>query len=322
MKKNFRKIPDFILEKIDSFKNDNFVIASALKIEKSDVNNVKYRHLGLSIEDDTILFNEQFVPLLTTGTYSKRNIEGYKIVHRDQEKITKTFYMGERPVFGDWSRGSFSLFVSRRVYPYDEITPKEWTISTELLSENENDFTLKVGVDLVIDRSYHDFEQELFFAINLLQENIYSVDVFPATNTREDYLNTLTLSWEIFPPGERDDDLERIIRSVRNITEEEVERVRRNYDYLINLEPIEIITGVSGMRRYFGAKYAENLVVFENLNYGNAVYVLFENWEELSRLSRTEIQQRPSSEYIRIKHTKNWQTKLERIIISRRNGSS
>jgi hypothetical protein len=72
------------------------------------------------------------------------------------------------------------------------------------------------------------------------------------------------------------------------------------------------------MRKYFGAKFSDNLVVFENLNYGNAIYVLFENWVELSKMSRTEIQTRPANEYIRIKHTVNWEQNLERIIASKR----
>lgn len=322
MKKNIRKIPDFILEKIASFKDDSFVIASVLKIDKSDIDNLKYRNLNLSIAENVVSFIDQFVPLNTTGSYSKKNIDGYKIVYRNHEKINKAFYLGERPVFGDWSKGSFSLIVNRNVYPSDEIPPKELTISNELISESDLDLTIKVEVDLVLNKSHNGFEKELFFALNLLQENVYSINVFPATTTREDYLRSLSLLWEIFPHGERDADLERVIDRIRNISEDEIERIKRNYAYLVNLNPIEIIYGISGMRRYFGAKYSENLVVFENLNYGNAIYVLFENWEELTRLSRTEIQRRPSDQYIRIKHTGNWQAKVERIITNRRNGSS
>ena len=320
MKKNFRKIPDFIFEKIDSFDDDNFVIASVFKIDKSDIDNDKYKNLELSITEDGIQFRKQFVPSCSTGSYSRKNIDGYRVIHRDQKKITKLFDMGERPVFGDWSKGSFSFLVNRKIYPYVNFPPKELTISTELISETEQDFTIKVGVDFVLDRRHNEFKEELFFGINLLQENVYSIDVFPTTTTREEYLRSLTLSWEIFPPGERDIDLEKIFGRMKNMSENKIERVRRKYDYLVNLNPIEIISGVSGMRRYFGAKYSENLVVFENLNYGNAIYVLFENWKELTKLSRTEIQNRPSDQYIRVKHIGNWETKLKRIITNRRNG--
>ena len=39
-------------------------------------------------------------------------------------------------------------------------------------------------------------------------------------------------------------------------------------------EPTHFIAGTSGFVRYFGAKYADDFVVFESLRYGNALYVL------------------------------------------------
>ncbi|MGE5412166.1 MAG: hypothetical protein ACM3MI_14490 [Clostridiales bacterium] len=316
MKKNFKKIPDFIINKITTFENDNFVVACVFRIDKNNSDFRKFEKLNLVFIDGVITFNASFVPLNGTGTYSKRNIEGYRIVHRDRQKILKILYLGERPIFGDWFKGSFSLFVPRKVFPYDQIPPREWTINTELIDETEHEFIVKVGIDVVFNKNM-DFREELFFAINLLQENIYSIDVFESTSTREDYLRSLTLTWEIFPPGEIGADIERIVGN-RNLGIEEIEQIRRTFEYIYSLNPDRIIYGISGMRRYFGAKFTENLVVFENLNYGNAVYVLFNNWEELSRLSRTEIQSRPSDEYIRIKHIGNWQQKLERIIKDKR----
>jgi hypothetical protein len=108
------------------------------------------------------------------------------------------------------------------------------------------------------------------------------------------------------------------MRGSGKLTAKEIEQIQNKYDYLVNLNPVEIISGSSGMRKYFGVKFSDNLVVFENLNYGNAIYVLFENWEELSRMSRTKIQTRPANEYIRIKHTSNWKQSLERIIARKR----
>ena len=49
------------------------------------------------------------------------------------------------------------------------------------------------------------------------------------------------------------------------------------------MKPTEIVLGMSGNTRYLGAKYAEDLVVFENLEYGNAIYILYENWKILSK---------------------------------------
>jgi len=318
MKKNFRSTPEFITNRINAIDSDNIIIATIIKINKNQIDELKFKNLNLQLNNNQISFDEQYIPENTIGSFSRKNIDGYKIVYKDQEKIRKSFYLGERPYYGDWSKGSFSLYSTKEVYPSDDISPREASITTELLEETENDFMVKVSVDVILNRNDENFDEELFFAINLLQENIHSVNVFSSETTREEYLRTLSLTWDIFPPGERNDDLERIMRGSRNLTSEKIEQVQNKYDYLISLNPVEIISGLSGMRKYFGAKFSENLIVFENLNYGNAIYVLFENWVELSQMSRTEIQTRPSNEYIRIKHTANWSQNLEKIIAGNR----
>lgn len=318
MKKNFRKTPEFVTNRIKALNSDNVIVATIIKINKNQIKDLKFRNLNLQLNNNQISFNNQYIPENTVGLFSRKNIEGYKNVHKDQERIRKSFYLGERPYYGDWSKGSFSLYATREIYPYDDIPPRELSITTELLEETENDFRIKVSVDIILNRNDENFDEELFFVINLLQENIHSVNVFSSEATREEYLRTLSLTWDIFPPGVRNDDLERIIVGSRNLTPEKFEEVQNKYDYLVNLNPLEIISGLSGMRKYFGAKFSDNLVVFENLNYGNAIYILFENWEELSQMSRKNIQTRPANEYIRIKHTSNWQQSLERIIAGKR----
>ena len=318
MKKNFRSTPDFVIDRINEIDSDNVIVATILAVDKNEIEDLKYKNLNLQLNNNQISFNTQYIPERTIGSFSRRNIDGYKIVYKDQEKVRRSFYLGERPNYGDWSKGSFSLFSTRMVYPSDHIPPKELSIITELLEETERTFKIKVSVDIVLNRKDYKFDQELFFTINLLQENIHSVNVFSSETTREEYLRTLSLTWDIFPPGERNRDLERIIRNSRNLSHNDIAFLENRYNYLVDLNPVEIIYGVSGMRKYFGAKFSERLVVFENLSYGNAIYVLFENWLELSQMSRTDIQARPTDDYIRIKHTSSWQQKLERVISARR----
>ena len=318
MKKNFRKTPDFITNRIKALNSDNIIIATIIKVNKNEIEGLKFKNLNLQLINNKINFNSQFIPKSKVGFVSRKNIDGYKIVHKGRDKVRKTFYAGERPYYGDWSKGSFSHYLTKEVYPTDDIPPRELSITMELLDETADDFKIKVSIDIILNKNDENFDEELFFAINLLQENVYSVNVFSSETTSEEYLNTLLLSWDVFPPGLRNQDLERIMRGSGNLTAKKIKQVQNKYDYLVNLNPVEIISGSSGMRRYFGVKFSDNLVVFENLNYGNAIYVLFENWEELSRMSRTEIQTRPANEYIRIKHTSNWKQSLERVIARKR----
>lgn len=318
MQKNYRRIPKSILDKISLNNGQNFIVSTVFQIGKNEVDNPRFNKLDLKIHNNELVFIEEFIPEKTSGSYSKKNVDGYKIIHRDREKVSKTYYMGERPVFGDWSKGSFSLYVKRKVFPFDLIAPKDLSIKTELIKTDKEGYTIKVFVDNVLNRKSVDFEKDLLFSLNLLQENFYSVDIFDTDTTYEEYLASISLTWDIFPPGTKEEDLNKICNGVRRITEEKRLHIERNYEYFTSLKPLALINGKSGMRRYFGAKFSDNLVVFENLHYGNAIYVLFENWEELSKLSRTEIQSRPSDQFIRIRHTRNWQSKLEKIIEKKR----
>ena len=65
--------------------------------------------------------------------------------------------------------------------------------------------------------------------------------------------------------------------------------------------------------------FADDLVVFENIDYGNAIYVMYEDWQELSQKSRVELRASQDN-FTRIQHTKHWKYRLRAEIKKRRNG--
>lgn len=82
---------------------------------------------------------------------------------------------------------------------------------------------------------------------------------------------------------------------------------------LLHLKPVALVTGRSGFARYVGAQFAEDLVVFENIRYGNAAYIMFENRDQLSRRSRVDLV-RSDERFIRLAHTSGWKSKLRSIV--------
>lgn len=60
---------------------------------------------------------------------------------------------------------------------------------------------IKFAVECVLDRDDPAFEHDLLFCRNLLQENVGAVDIYPGKTTREYFIKTQTLDWEIFPSG-------------------------------------------------------------------------------------------------------------------------
>ena len=58
-------------------------------------------------------------------------------------------------------------------------------------------------------------------------------------------------------------------------------------------------------------KYSE---CTENIDYGNALYILFDNWQEICQMSRIDILKRHEHDFIRIIHKDGWQKALKRHI--------
>ena len=76
------------------------------------------------------------------------------------------------------------------------------------------------------------------------------------------------------------------------------------------VKPQAFIQGTSEFRRYFGAQFADDIVVFENIEYGNAIYVMFEDWQLLSKKTRIELLSAEERQFVRIPHTRTWKLKL------------
>ena len=58
----------------------------------------------------------------------------------------------------------------------------------------------------------------------------------------------------------------------------------------------------------------ENIVALENIDYGIALYILFDNWQEISQMSRIDILKRHERDFIRIIHKTGWQKVFKRHI--------
>ena len=315
-KRNIRKVPDWILAKIRGFKKKDVIVACVVKIPASSIFSGKYAHLSLKIEDGKPVFPSSIVPDESIGKHSGINVNGYELIRRDLPKISKT-YSWDAPDYGDWSIGSHEVSIDRKVYRRDFIPPRLTDLRIELLGQemkDETHFVFKFIVNEVLDSSARRFKVELLHDLNLLQENVGNLDVFPSDATMADFLKTIYVHWEILPPGDRDDTINRIFVGFETTSDEVKQKLIARYDFLSKLKPLAYIRGTSGFRRYFGAKFTDDLVVFENLEYGNAVYVMFDEWEKLSRLNRIELLSGSRKGFVRVVHRTGWQSVLTKVI--------
>jgi hypothetical protein len=313
-KKNIRKVPSAILQKLRSYHDAQVIVAVVKKVPLSVIAAGTYKHLRITQSAGTPSIPPFVVPPARQGRFSKCNISGWTVVRNDLPKVTKT-YSVETPNWGDWSNGSHEVEWDRLVYRRDFHPPPECAIRMELLSTEPGSdprFIIRFQVAEVLNQSHPEFRELLFFNLNLLQENVGACDVFKADAGLPDFLGTITVEWEILPPGDRKGNLAKILAG--RPPDETSRAVTERYDTLSALQPLCFIHGRSGFRHYFGAKFADDLVAFENIEYGNAAYVMFERWETLSQKTRLELLVGPADGFARVIHRTGWQGQLRNII--------
>ena len=129
----------------------------------------------------------------------------------------------------------------------------------------------------------------MLWALNIPRENTGVAGVFPSDATPEDYLSTIALEWEVFPPGTADEIIAafRKRRSGRATKADTLMEERLKLSS--SLRPTTYLTGTTKFSAYVGTQFAPDLIVFENVRYGNALYVLYDNWRNVSKRSRIDL---------------------------------
>ena len=319
MKKNLRKIPADILAKLKSINSDEIVVGCAVKFKPNDLSSGLLKHLGVVLMDKGLQVPSSVIPPISQGKYSHRNVKGEEIVRRDLPKeIDHTAI--ESPNWGDWSNGSHTVYLPFERYPRDFQPPRELeiTLIPQDTRPNLPAYIIAFRVEEVLSKKRKDFKETLFENLNLLQENVGTCGVEAANISLSEYAKSLHVSWDILPPGTRDEAVGRLFRG-RVPTQEEKNVAGERYDYFMSLKPKNLVYGTSGFRRYFGALLEDDLVVFENIQYGNAVYILFNNWKELSKKSRIDLLSgKYGTDFKRIVHTQGWKGQVREIVAARR----
>lgn len=315
-KRNLHKIPGRIIERIRTFDQDDVIVACVKSLRPEDIS--RYSHLGLSFEHGKLVLPKPAIPDPSVGRYSRYNVEGHDRKRKDLPKVPKQFEI-EAPDWGDWSKGSHTVSWTREVYQIDFYPPKEVTLSVTLLREENSAYLVRFAIDEVLNRRTRNFEQALFYNLNLLQESVGAVDIFPSAASLAEYTATIGVDWQILPPGTVDEVLRGILQRTKGaITADQQAIMKTRIEVISRLNPDQYVIGTEGFVRYFGAKFGDDFVVFENIRYGNALYVMYDSWQELSKKSRIELLSGPLSgpreSFDRIEHRDGWESRLEAMV--------
>jgi hypothetical protein len=304
-KKNLLKIPTEIIERIEAFAQDDVIVACAKLVFHDRLQD--YARLGLRLDGGAISVPQPFIPDPRAGRFSTANVEGKEVIRKDLPKYAKSFPI-EAP---NWrGSGTHTVWQDREVYQRDFYPPKEVPLAITVLENRGNASLVKFAVDEVINRRTPNFRDALFFNLNILQENVGAVGVFVSAATLAEYAATVRVDWELLPAGASIDQIVASMKERSAIDTQTEAVVRARLTAMRRLNPEAYVIGTTGFVRYFGAKFGDDFVAFENIRYGNAIYVMRENWQILSQKSRTELMTGNYEEVTRIEHREGWEETL------------
>ena len=287
---------------------DDIIVACVKRLKPEDV--ARYAHLNLKLENGIIAIPRPVIPPARMGKFSDTNVNGKEIVRRDLPMTTKTVII-EAPNWGGY--GTHDVWQSRDVYQREFIAPKELTLSMELLAHAG--FTVKFAVDEVLSRAASDFDTELLYNLNIMQENVGAVDVFASAAHPGGLCEDRPCGLGNFATREVGRSSRKADASgKRPVSAQQQQVMKTRLTAMDRLGRQSYIAGTNEFLRYFGAKFEDDFRGVRDLNYGNALYVMHENWEQLSQRTRIDLLKARAGGFERILHVDGWDARLKMLL--------
>jgi hypothetical protein len=289
---------------------DRVVVAAVLPVSLADVG--AYTNLGLYVDDGRIAAGDPVLLPPSSGVYARRNLDGW-----DEKRTDLPKEMRDVSTWApSWNSGSYHL-VTREIeaYPVVRHPAKLLTISTTVLEPLADAALVRFRVDHPLLRNDVAFADDLRFNLRLLREAVGEAHVYDADLSDDEFARIQHVDWELLAPGSVDRVLAHLA-SRKAIDTEKLKVAQERLSVLDRLGHDGFIVGKGRFARYFGARFGDRLVVLENLEYGNALYVFEENWEQLTQLSRTELIKRRDASVHRVPHLPGWQSAIRKLVRS------
>lgn len=313
----YRQLPKYLSSEADTCESDSIFITASRTVPFSAVANGDYVHLQLTVDDGQLIGPLQsIVPDPARGRWSKLNLTGRIRVRRDLPKISKDLGGWYAPNFGDPSRGEHYVSITRMVYQKQNLHGKQLPLSVDTKLQADGRVKIGVRVERVFSKSEID-SADLHMAASLVRENLGEAHVIASDVSVDDWLQDQFVGWELLPVGKGQPKVtaaEVAERLGGDLPPEKVAVLQERLDAMTGFGPTAVIVGRESFRRYVGYQFKSDLVVLENFDYGNALYVLYSEWETDSRRPRLELLADPDAKFDRIVHRKGWQGKVEHLL--------
>ena len=270
-----------------------------------NVDQVDYRVLESVGFNVPVREGDQVLPSIL-GTVSEFNSEGGFIKEKDKPMEVKSREIANKNWQGDLQYVSIPYKRYQRIIlnpPSIELSIVfknniQLILSPPLIRNKENSKLIKHVFNLFL---------ELFGSCNVLKKNLIpNIGNIPIKR----------VNWEILPKGEYP--WEKIKSLVEEYTKDlnysRKHLIERRLKVLSKFKSCNLIIGKGGFKGYWILEFEDKgIYVLESLYYGQATYILGNDWETISQLTKREILQRGLHED-RIIHGKNWEVEINKLL--------
>ena len=248
--------------------------------------------------------NQQLLPS-PIGPRTRFNANGGFIKHKNLPK--ETHY---RTIFlTDWHGNDHIVDIPYKRFPRTPIPAP----SIEFYLVEKNGSLLLISPELTKINEAAETNKQ---TINILLEifgccNFYTSDFAPVLKE----LPIKRVNWEILPHGEYPwPKLSEIIGNLKSNKPNTYKRQTHTMEKILRYKPSQVIIGLGGFNGYIIMAFEEkHIYVVENPLYGNATYIFEDNWEEFSKLTKSEIINNNLMK-CRYEHRSGWENKIENLL--------
>lgn len=311
MSSGFRSLPEEIKAEIDSLGEVQFVFGAVRNFSDQLLAEWTDR---LELEQ---VGDEEWIglPPASTGRWSKWNVNGREIVRRDLPKVYHSWTI-EAPDFQ--GSGTHPITFSREVFRKQRLYGQQ--IEAAVTRRDEPRDSLVGTVLLTLQAPYdEEAEQAYLYAASLARTWFGSATAYSLDETGIPQVPDQSVSWDFLPDGTVEEIREAVVRKFgRSALPQEVEIMIDRLEKVQSLAPEKRLVGSSGLQRYIGYMFGDDFVAFENPRVGNALYLMFGDWESLSQLSRSQLLASREGDFDRIIHTARWFERLRLAVYNYR----
>lgn len=310
----YRSVPEPIWQKIQAFTTP-FQVGISKNFSAADVASGLLGALGIDDAAAAAKTSTRAVPPSSAGRWSDWNVNGREVVRDDLPKVPRSYVTWIRP-YGNRNATEVAAFTTREVFPRETRYGHGLAIQIDVGTLQGDKVRIGFRVDRVFPPDTKREDVDLLLALSLLRENVGAADIVPSGTTPDEWVSHQELSWELLPEGQRGDLVfESIVRRLSLDPDSDNTHVARaRNEFIWSLGPGKVATGRGTFSRYVAYIFRDDLVVLENLSYGNALYVMYENWEALSQRSRLDLLADPQADFTRIVHRGRWKQELKKAI--------